>query len=281
MINNTLLEHRPINELMAIVKNDFRKFDVEGLIDEGTLIKTVLYCNERLGLPIREIREAAISVNDYVAELPLDFEKMYYVCALKATNTSTTDFNNPFNNNFDSDVIYDAHLDRESLGCVDNYQVIIKRETNTTVHQYGTWVQLEVDRSSDKYCHIDCPNKRKKGKYSIQIKDGKINTPFKSGMLYIMYVGLMRDIDGNILFPFHPMITPYYEWSIKEKILSDAMFNSDATNIGELWKLANQERKLAWLDAFNFTTEKSYGEYVGLQKKKELNWHNHWFKYFQ
>jgi len=77
------------------------------------------------------------------------------------------------------------------------------------------------------------------------------------------------------------LITPYYEWSIKEKVLSDAMFNSDASNIQELYKLANFERKAAWLDAFNFSTDRSYSDFTNRQRKKELGWYNTWFKYFQ
>lgn len=281
MINNKTFDHRPINELMAIVKNDFRKFDDEGLIDNGTLVKTVMYCNEKMGLPIREIREIAIPVINFRAELPIDFEKLFYVCALKATNSIVSELTNPFDNNFDSDIIYDAHLDRESLGCVDNYQVIVKRQTQTTIHNYGTWVQLDVNDPTNRFCHIDCPNKRKKGQYTIEIKDGYIDTPFKGGMLYVMYVGMMKNEEGEITFPFHPLITPFYEWSVKEKILNDAIFNSDGIGLGELFKLAQQERGKAWLDAFNFTMERAYGEYVSSQRKKELGWYNQYFKYFQ
>lgn len=279
-INNKVFSHRPIHELMAIVKNDFRKFDSEGLIDDGTLVKTVMYCNERLGIPIREIREAAIPVSDFKAHLPLDFEKLYYVCALQATNTMVTDMVNPFDNSVDQDIVYEASLDRESLGCVQNYSVTVKRLNTTTVHNHGSWVELDISGNSQS-CHIDCPNKRKKGKYTISIKDDHIETPFRSGMLYIMYVGMMKDEEGNITFPFHPLITPYYEWSVKEKIVSDAIFNSDGSNLGELFKLAQLEKNKAWIDAFNFTTDKAYGEYVALQRKKELSWYNQYFKWFQ
>ncbi len=281
MINNSNIELLPMSNLIAIVKNDLSKWDAEGFIDEGRLIKTVMQCNERLGLSVREIREIALPVNEFECDVPLDLEKLFYVCALKATNTMVSGLKNPFDNSFDSDIIYDAHLDKETLGGVDNYQVIIKRESNVEVHQYGSWIQLDIDKSSDPICHIDCPNTKKKGKYSIQIKNGKIITPFRSGMLYIMYVGSMKDREGNITFPFHPMITPYYEATIKEEILSDMLFNSDANNISELYKLAEQQRKLAWIDAFNFSTEKEYGYYVNLQKKKELGWYHQYFRYFQ
>lgn len=281
MVNNKIFDHRPINELMAIVKNDFSKFDAEGLIDDGNLIKTVMYCNERLGITIREIREIAIPVYENRAELPLDFEKLFFTCALEARNTLVTDAINPFDNHFDADAVYEACLDRESLGCVDNYRVEIKRNSKTIIHNYHSWIPLSVDTPSTPYCHIDCPNKRKQGKYTVKIKDGYIETPFRAGTLYVLYVGMMKDSEGNITFPFHPLITPYYEWSIKEEILSKALFNSDATNIGELYKLAQQERKKAWLDAFNFTTTRGYGEEINAQRKRELGWYHEWFKYFQ
>lgn len=281
MVNNKIFDHRPIDELMAIVKNDFSKFDAEGLIDDGNLVKTVMYCNERLGITIREIRQLAIPVYENRAELPLDFEKLYYICALEASNTMVTSMTNPYDNHFDADTVYEACLDRESLGCVDNYRVEIKKESKTIIHNYHSWIPISVDGSSTPYCHIDCPNKHKAGKYTVKIKDGYIETPFRAGTLYILYVGMMKDIDGNITFPFHPLITPYYEWALKEEILSKALFNSDATNIGELYKLASENRKKAWLDAYNFTTTRGYGEEIAAQKKRELGWYHEWFKYFQ
>jgi len=279
-INDTNIEHRPMSELLNIVRNDFKQYDVEGLIDEGTLVKTVMYCNEKLGLTIREVREVAIPVIEFRANLPLDFEKLYYVCGLQATNTMVSTQINPFDNNVDQDIIYEAKLDRDTLGCVDNYQVTVNRLTNTTIHQYGTWTQLDVT-GPEKFCHIDCPNKKKKGKYTISIHEDHLETPFRAGTLYLMYIGMMKDIEGNITFPFHPMITPFYEWSLKEKILSDAIFNSDAANIAEKYKLAQQERLKAWIEAYNFSTEKGYGEYAKAQRKKELGWYHTWFRYFQ
>ncbi len=282
MINNKTFDHRPIGELMAIVKNDFSKFDNEGLIDEGRLIKTVMACNHRLGIGIREIREIAIVVNEFQAELPLDFEKLYYAAALEVSNSMVTSMRNPWDNSFDQDIIYEANLDRASLGCVDNYTVNVKRETQTTVHQHGSWIELNVDKSTaNDFCHIDSPNKKGRGRYTIEIKDGKLETPFRTGTIYIMYIGTMMDHEGNITFPFHPIITPYYEWSLKEKILTDAVFNSDMANLGPLLEKAERERVKAWMDAFNFTTQRSYGEYVDAKKKRELGWYHEHFKYLQ
>lgn len=280
MINNKTFEHRPISELMAIVRQDLRKMDDEGLIDEGTVIKTVMACNDRLGIPIREIKQVCIPVVNNRCKLPLNFEKLYYAMALIATNTMTHLIPNPWDNTFDRDIIYEADLDRGTLGNVESYSVVINRINNTTVHNKGTWISLSVHPSSSTYCHPYCPNLKKTGKYEIEIRGDEIITPFRAGELYLMYLGTMQDEEGNILFPFHPLITPYYEWAVKEKVLTDAVYNSDG-DYGALLKDARNERVKAWLDAFNITTEKGYGEYVDLQRKKELGWYNQYFKYFQ
>lgn len=283
MVNNKLFELRPITQLTDIVKTSFRKFNAEGLIDDGEIVKQVLWCNDKLGLPIREIREAAIPVIDFKAKLPLDFEKVFFTCALRASNTLVTAGVNPFDNNFDRDVIYDAHLNREALGNVNNYQVVIKRDTQVTIHNFGTWVQLDIDNQSDKFCHMDCPNRRRKGRHTITIKDGEIHTPFRAGTIYLLYIGMMKDENGTITFPFHSMITPWYEWNIKYNIIVDAIFNSDiGREEAEYFrKLAEKEKSQAWADAYNFTFEKGFGEYVKSERRKELGWYNTWFKPFQ
>lgn len=281
MINDRIFDHRSINELLAIVKRDFKKFDAEGLIDIGSLVKTVMYCNDKLGLPIREIREAAIPIVDFKGELPMDFEKMFYMAGLDCTSSPAVTIRNPFDNNVDQDVIYKACLNREQLGCVDNYQVVVERKGQQIPYHYNQWTQLTVGQQSFDFCHLDCPNKRKQGKYQVEIKDGNLITPFRSGMIYILYIGMMMDTDGNITFPFHPMITPYYEWSVKERIITNAIFETDGQNLGDLLKFAQSERVKAWLDAFNFTSEKDYGEYLQQQRNRELGWYAQYFRYFQ
>ncbi len=275
-----MFELRPISELLAIVRRDFRKLDDEGMIDEGRLVKTIMACNDRLGIPIREIKQTCIQVENFKAKLPLNFEKLFFIAAIKATNTMVVQGRNPFDNSFDRDVIYEAEIDRGSFGNVDTYAVTIKRDTHTTVHNINTFIGLDVHPDCASFCHTSCPNLRRKGKYTITIEDDHINTPFRAGEIYIMYLGTMEDEEGHLLFPFHPLITPYYEWSIKEKVLMDCIFNGDG-NYGDMYKLAQSERVKAWLDAYNITTEKGYGEYVDLQRKKELGWYNQYFKFFQ
>lgn len=275
-----MLELRPMEELMAIVKGDLRKLDAEGLIDEGTCIKTVMACNDRLGIPIRDIKQVCIPVEEYKAKLPLNFEKLYFITALSATNSIVMSMRNPFSNNFDRDVIYEAEVDRGTFGNAESYGVTIKRTENTTIHHMQSFIELSVSPSSYSFCHVSCPNTKKKGRYTVTIENDYINTPFRTGEIYIMYLATMQDEEGRLLFPFHPLITPYYEWSIKEKILTDAVYNSDG-DYGNLLKDARNERVKAWLDAYDVTATKEYGDYVDMQRRKEMKWYNEYFKYFQ
>jgi hypothetical protein len=50
---------------MSIVKRDLKKINEEGLIDEGSCIKTIMYCNDSLGIPIRDIREICIKIENH------------------------------------------------------------------------------------------------------------------------------------------------------------------------------------------------------------------------
>jgi ribosomal protein L36 len=285
MTNGKLFDLLPINKLTAIVRNDLRKLDDAGLIDEGTLIKTVQFCNDKLGIPIREIRQKIVPVHEFQANLPLDFEKLYYVCALQATNTSIQhSFKNPFDNSFDRDIIYEADVSREDFGGTPHYNVTINKTTDVEIKTFNNWIELQVSPSSLPFCHTSCPNVRRKGKYMVTIEDdGKVSTPFRSGELYFMYLGSMKDEEGNILFPFHPLITPWYEWCIKEKVLEDALFNSDLgfQETQALYELAGKKRSLAWLDAFNITMESGFNEFIAREKKKELSYYNKYFKLFQ
>lgn len=282
-INGKTFDHRPVNELFAIVRGDLRRYDEQGLIDDGNLIKTVMYCNDKLGIPIREIKQVCIPIEDFKGELPLNFEKLYFVCALKATNTGVHTLRNPFDNSFDSDIIKEVDIDRGIMGNQQTVSIVIKRESKTFMHQQSMWIPLSLHASSSNLCHVSCPNLRKNGRYEIEIKDDIIHTPFRSGELYMMYLGIMEDEDGNVLFPFHPMITPYYEWVIKEKILMDALFNDDESfeKTQALLKIAQAERLKAFTDAWNITLEKGYGEYVEMQRKKELKYYNQYFKFLQ
>lgn len=281
MINGKNLEHRPISELMAIVKRDLKKINEKGLIDEGSCIKTIMYCNDTLGIPVREIREVCIPIENYTAKLPLDFEKIYYACYKKEGRKINYKARDPFNNSVDADVVYEARIASGNFGGDEKINITINRIQDVEVTSFGNWVQIDVAKISSKYCYPNCPIVGREKPAIIINDDNTIDVPFEKGEIYVMYIANMKDEDGNLIFPFHSKITPWYEWCIKEKIIIDAIFNSEGQEYVNLLNIAKRERGLAWIDAFNATMDKALGEHSKLERKKEIEWFNKYFKYFK
>src|SRR5690606_30070983 len=73
-----------------------------------------------------------------------------------------------------------------------------------------------------------------KGEYNVDIENNKFKFNFDSGEVYISYLGNLISEDGEIEIPFHPKLNPYYEYSIKEKILEDIFLNSESDVINKL-----------------------------------------------
>jgi hypothetical protein len=283
MINGKNLEHRPISELMAIVKRDLKKINEQGLIDEGACIKTIMYCNDTLGIPVREIREVCIPIEDYKGKLPLDFEKIYYACMNRESKKLSYTARNPFNNKVDADVVYEAKVASGVFGDETKVTININRMEDVEVTEFQNWIQVDVAKISSKHCFKNCPIIGR-GKPAIIINDDNtIECPFEKGEIYIMYVANMKDSDGRLLFPFHSKITPWYEWCVKEKIITDAMFNMDGDLnwLRTLKQDCKVERGLAWIDAFNATMDKALGDHAKREREKELKWYNKYFKYFK
>lgn len=252
---------------------------MEQFIDESKLIGTVIGCNDKLGVSIREVKEDIIRVRDYQAVLPFDFQKVIYVAALQHSSFGLSQFTDPFDNfvNLDEDVCTVEFVE----GCeTRERRVINKKKGDRIVHAYRQWTELSLSNSSYIRSASNCINKTLRGQYTIDITDEKIETPFREGELYIMYYANLLDEDGSIKVPFNSQIFPWYKWSVAEEICIQMMMNSDADVSGKL-KFAQGERIKAWLDAFNFTIDQSYAEAVQYQKKREMELYNRYFRWIQ
>ncbi len=270
------LKYITLPQLLASVKSDLPSFKDSGFIDEGNVVKTVMWCNEKLGLPIRKTRETILNVRNYQVDLPYDFQKVIYTAALTHSSFGTAQYKDPFNN---SDKI-DCNLEVEEFTSGGNTEYIKKIKTKKNNSLYNTftrWTELSLSPSSYIYTDSSCINNTLKGKFTIDIDDEKISTPFREGELYMMYYSNLIDEDGNILVPFHPLLTNWYEWCVKEKILIDMAFNSDG-NVSDKLKLAQLEKTKSWLDALDFEMEPEYQNLKNIQKKNEMKM---WEKYFK
>lgn len=274
------LKYITFEQLLASVRNDLPSFDDQSLIDETRLLKTIMLCNEKLGIPIYRKKEAIVKVRNYRADLPSNFWKMIYVCAVECSSFGISNFRDPFNNtvtiDMRQDALCEASMQPNPTCSTECPPIIYKREGSTIINQYTSWTPLSLSKRSNMHLHPMCLNKQG-CKYMIDITEETIDLPFREGELYIMYYTLMEDEDGNVIVPFHPLISNWYEWCLIEKIMQDTMFNSDGDVSAKL-KYASRQKALYWLDAVNFINEPFYKELVDLQTKRDRKFYDQYYK---
>lgn len=273
------LKYIPLSSIIASVRNDFSSMDNHGFIDESRIIKIVALCNEKLGIRIREKKECFLPVRNYRADLPADFWKVVYTCALETNSFGMSNYRDPFNNvvtlEMKEQARQEASLQVITQGCERNCPMqVIKREGTAIIQTYTNLIPLSLSKNSDVYTDQFCFNG--KGKYQIDINEETIDLPFREGELYFMYFNNLQNENGELMVPFHPLISNWYEWCIKEKILQDMLFNSDGDVVNKL-KYASTEKAKYWLDAVNFVSEPFYKELQQIQKRKELKFYNEYF----
>jgi hypothetical protein len=81
-----------------------------------------------------------------------------------------------------------------------------------------------------------CPNIKVRCNDEISIKDGFLHSNVKCGKIYLNYEGMMEDEEGNLLVPDHDILTPFYEYKLKHRIMENLWMSGE-----------DVERKLAYL----------------------------------
>lgn len=273
------LQYITLSELIYSVKDDLPSLKDATFIDESRLIKVILRCNEKLGIPIRSTKETVLKVRDFKTNLPVDFDKVIYVAALSTTGFGLSQYRDPFDNFVDQTDPNSIQIVPFNSNCqTDCISTIRRKTTQGFWHNYTNWTELSLSPSSYVHTTSNCVNNRVRGQYVINVTNEEIETPFKEADLYIMYYSALKDEKGNILVPFHPLITEWYEWCVKEKILLDMAMNSDA-DVGNKLKLAQSEKTKAFLDAWGITLEPTYKELYKHEKQKEMEMYNKYFRH--
>ena len=81
MSYNYTLKYRSFDELLADASNDFKKYQLEDLIDAGDLIKVARRVTYDLGLRIYKTKERVLEVHKGRVRLPNDFYVLNFAMA--------------------------------------------------------------------------------------------------------------------------------------------------------------------------------------------------------
>lgn len=270
------------DQLMASVESDFNSYADAGLMNRGVAIKAVRKVNEDLGLKLNKEKEAIIEIKNYKGDLPEDF--MYLQLALACTvqhynlgpgtvfGTHTVEHNLPKEETTITEVPVNVYQNSNPWGqcqlneCNGTYWVTqIYKEKQIKFNQL---IPLKLTPKSLKYCSDSCLNQKvQRAAYDIDIENGQIVTGFREGKIYINYLADMVDEENNVLILDHPLLTDYYEYSVKKRFLENFFMNGDVDAVSRL-QYVNNELRDSRLRALNFINTI---EYTDIQDTYKIN----------
>ena len=138
--------------------------------------------------------------------------------------------------------------------CYELVQIVNSTHTNTYRNLYPIKM-LQNAESID----CGCPNLYTNCSVSGWIKDGWLYTTFKTGKVYINYQAQMEDDDGNLLVLDHDMISEYYEYALKSRILENLMMNDESINQNKI-QLIEMRLKAARNNALSIVNMPNFSE---------------------
>lgn len=270
------------DQLMASVESDMQSYADNGMINRGTCIKVVRKVNESIGLKINKEKETVLKVKDYKADLPEDF--MFLQLALVCGQVK--EYSMP-------GTVFGTHTEEHNgtinLGCKSPDQVCLNSNGSSfwvsqtykdrTIKQTSIY-PVVLSNKSLKFCSDKCVNYEfKKSPYSIDIENEQIVANFREGDLYFNYLSDMVDDEGNVLVLDHPLLTPYYEYSIKKHLFENFLLNNDA-DVLQRWQLVKAEMKEAKFEALNFVNTLEYTEIQDVFHANRKRFYNKYHRMF-
>lgn len=275
------LKYITFDQMMSSVESDMKSFADNGMIDRGDVIKIVRTVNADIGLKINQERECVLTINNYKADLPADF--LYLQMALGCTieeysmpskhmfGTQTEEINCPV-----------EYYDEGYNGCLNEcggcYWVTQKFSNKT--EKYERLTPLSLTKNVQKICTDNSPNFQwRDSPYDIDIQDGELIANFRSGKIYISYLSDLFDEDGNILLLDHPLVTDYYEYAIKKRLLENFMMNNDA-DVAQKLMYIKEELRQARIRSMNFINTLEYTEIQKVYQHNRVRFYNRYHRIF-
>lgn len=274
-----------LDQMMASVEADLSTYADEGMIDRGKVIKVVRKINEDLGLKIYREGSTILDIQNYKADLPLDFRflQLAVACSVQefglagstvmGTHTvehQACELPTETYNNLNACI-------NEQGGC---YWVTQQFRDKTV--KYHNLVPLRITSGSTRFCDNKCINGRwSNSGYEIDIDGecGQAVTNFKEGKVYISYTADLVDENNNILVLDHPLTTEYYEYAIKKALL-EMWFINKQVDIAQALQYIKGELRESRIRALNFVNTVEYTEIQDLFRANRDRFYNRYNRMF-
>jgi hypothetical protein len=280
MSYNYTLKYRTFDTLLAEARSDFKKYQLQGLIDPQDMIKVAKRVNYDLGLRINQTKEVVLEVEKGRVRLPNNFYTLNFalMCGTYETKTYLPQgthveeriispgvaYQTPPPNVID--VCQDPPVAEPCNPCMQcgttccdgPCQACSSSAISCSLNCKGETIQLVqtlrfetrvftllkpiklLENAESIDC--DCPNLYWNSPFTGWIKDGWLYLNFQTGKVYLNYQGMMEDDNGNILVPDHDMLNEYYEYALKQRILENLIMNDEVVSSAKIQLIESRYR---------------------------------------
>lgn len=206
----------------------------------------------------------------YEVATPAWTETIIVTPANPGTTTSTTSTNTTTTTS-GVDELYQCQPEGSCINqCGEYYQLVQTFKTKTVTYEQLDAIKIKPGSSVS----ADCPNTRWSSPYQAEIRNGWMYTSFKTGKVYINYLGAMENEEGELLVMDHPMVNEYYEYAVKQRILENLYMNGE--DVAQKMNLIEGRLRGARNNALSYVNTPNFGE---LKKMWEVNRKAQYHKY--
>ena len=151
---------------------------------------------------------------------------------------------------------------------------ILRYIKNNTTYHYNRLRKISMEKGKD--ILNDCFNLRCNSEYKGHLKSNFFHTNFDEGEIYINYISVMEDDDGNLIVLDNPIINEYYEYALKERILEN-MYASGEPNVQQRLQYFGQKTKLARNNAMSYVNTPDFAELKQMfETNRKAQYHNYY-----
>lgn len=248
-----------LKQIIAEVESLFPQYAASGMIDRIAITTAVVSALKSFGTNIMIKSEDFITVKGGKGKLPLDY--WHLMVAVKAepfdfkvTEGShetlldsyfyrqRTEERNVWNLTLDAYIPEDTTTIREEF--------VFKKSKATFRYKAVAPLKL-VKAFKRKNCAADSPYKNsdfaKNSPYEINVYNSHIQTNFATGNIYMQYLALPTDEDGDIIIPEtqHDELIKYIQFVAQEAVLYRVLMSDDDPNVGNKLSLVLSKKKEA------------------------------------
>lgn len=227
------------SEFIAEITSDFRQYDEAGLIDYRSLNNWIKWEIRRFGNNIMQPTEKTIQVKNNKAKLPDNFWRLLVAAkcedaGYKIEGKEHVIMNHFWRERIEQSFEWDTANDYYYKSDYKEITEKVSVDGGIIEFKYSNPTLLKLTRSMKKdVCHSSCKNLSYEltasASNEINILGDTIQTNFTRGYIYLQYMGLPVDEDGELVIPDTQLghLQKYLTYYCKTRILENLIGNED------------------------------------------------------